>query len=397
MRWYRDYEVCGIQDEAPPRHEVYSLGSEYDGDDIHVPGHPQEEPFPRYYSTWGFRYESCCHSRLSKNTANLRPCELNTPVLSEAEWVSGFLALQRVLAEIEKAVGGRIEVNKSCGTHVNVSFGGCLEDSDDDRLRTLKRFLTLIWLLEKHLLGFLCPDRENEYGSHLSSDREWQQDDVHTTDKGVTLEMGSTSISTLIDRVCTASRGSGIRRRAVRIHEVEEDEPKAIIDRTKEGDGDYAHDRADDSSTQDDDASLGDGHGSDSDTSESVDEQGGDIFSELPADETHSDHDEPLRFPWLHPDIRNLVVEIRHAPGTFSRQPEVRFRALSNDLYGITSTSAPSVRTAAAIIQAIRIYLDPMYQHTLVFDEAYFEQRNDEYEKGRDPNLDENQAWASNA
>ncbi|RSL44876.1 hypothetical protein CEP54_014501 [Fusarium duplospermum] len=104
-----------------------------------------------------------------------------------------------------------------------------------------------------------------------------------------------------------------MRRRAVRIHEVEEDEPKTIIDRTKEGDGDYAHDRTDD-------ASLGDGHSSDCDTSESVDEQGGDIFSELPADETYSDHDEPLRFTWLHLDIRNLVVEMRHAPGTFSRK-----------------------------------------------------------------------------
>ncbi|RSL44880.1 hypothetical protein CEP54_014502 [Fusarium duplospermum] len=139
----------------------------------------------------------CCNPRLS-NTGNLRPCELNTPVPSEAEWVSGFPTLQRVLTEIEKAVGGKIEVNKTCGTHVNVSFGDCLEDSDDDRLRTLKRFLTLIRLLEKHLLGFLCPDRENEYGSHLSSDREWQQDDIHATEKDVTLEMADNLPSPLL-------------------------------------------------------------------------------------------------------------------------------------------------------------------------------------------------------
>ncbi|KAL6353985.1 hypothetical protein LRP88_12675 [Fusarium phalaenopsidis] len=343
----------------------------------------------------------------------MRPCELNTPVLGEAEWVGGFPALQRVLTEIEKAVGGRIEVNKTCGTHVNVSFGGCLGDSDEDRLRTLKRFLTLIWLLETHLLGFLCPDRENEYGSHLSSDREWPQDNIHTTEKDVTLEMADSLPAALLSGM--ASRGSGIRRRAVRIHKVEEDEPKAIIERTKEGDGDYADEKADDASAQYDEASLEDDQSSDRDTSESADEQDGEIFSEPPAYETYSDHDEPLRFPWSHLDIRNLVVEIRHAPGTFSRQflftfiaivlslaklshhsqPNVRFHALLSDLYRITSASAPSVRTAAAIVQTIRVYLDPMYQDTLIFDETYFEQRNHEYEKGRDPNLDENQAWAS--
>lgn len=51
----------------------------------------------------------------------------------------------------------------------------------------------------------------------------------------------------------------------------------------------------------------------------------------------------------------------------------------------------------AAIFGTRRVYLDPLYHYTLLFNEAYFAQRNNKYERGGDPNLDEGQAWASKA
>ncbi|RSL39838.1 hypothetical protein CEP54_016251 [Fusarium duplospermum] len=170
---YQDYAFCGIPGEAPPRHEVYSLGSRHEGDDIHVPGHIRDTPFPRYYSSWGFRYESSCEAATSGGEGRMRPYKLNSPVLDEREWRDGFPTVSRVLDTILQVTDGRVGLGCSYGTHVNISFGSWPGETCDDRLRTLKRLLTLLWILEEHIFGLTCPDREGDCGFHLSTARDW--------------------------------------------------------------------------------------------------------------------------------------------------------------------------------------------------------------------------------
>ncbi|RTE75436.1 hypothetical protein BHE90_010099 [Fusarium euwallaceae] len=209
----------------------------------------------------------------------------------------------------------------------------------------------------------------------------------------------------LVDRVCKAPRTGGVGRRAVRIHRVEDDTPQELIRRTAHGDhgnteddepgysecGDWeeASDDGGSPATPSTESALGDG--------ERAAEDGQASSGSAGAEEGH------------------MVVEIRYAPASFARrflftitsiclsmarlshhrQPTVRFRALLNDLHRITSAGSPSIERAAAIIRTIESYIEPMYQHTLCFDESYFQKRMQMYEEGADPNLDEDQMWAT--
>ncbi|KAJ3537831.1 hypothetical protein NM208_g6159 [Fusarium decemcellulare] len=130
MRLYHDYPECGLSDKQPPMHEVYSLQHR----DVRIPGHPEGKPKPRYYKTWGFRYEDSCEAGLSGLDDDLRPVELNTPVFTEAEWLGGFPSLNMALSTIREATGGLIRVGHSYGTHVSMSYTESSNDSDDDLL-----------------------------------------------------------------------------------------------------------------------------------------------------------------------------------------------------------------------------------------------------------------------
>ncbi|RSL44882.1 hypothetical protein CEP54_014498 [Fusarium duplospermum] len=364
---YRDYAACGIQREAPPKHEVYSLGDQHEGDDIHVPGHIQNTPFPRYYSSWGFRYESSCEASISGGEGRMRPCELNSPVLGEC-------------------------LGESYGAHINVSFGSCPGETYGDIVRTLKRLLTITLIVEEHIFGVLCPDREPHCGPYLSSARDC-------------------SLGGLVDRVCKAPRNGHVGRRAVRIHLVEDDTPKQLIVRTAHSDVHHTGENEEEGEAEDDDCEEA---GDDDDvpppqvqadiTAERMSDGGEDAAGDGRAS---SETDTP--------EDSIVVIEFRYAPASFARQfllpitsvclsmarlshhgqPSVRFRALLGDLYQLTSAGSPSVATAAALIKTLQSYIEPMYQHTLSFDEAYFEKRMRMYEGGDDPNLDEDQTWAA--
>ncbi|KAF4468512.1 hypothetical protein FALBO_4630 [Fusarium albosuccineum] len=75
------------------------------------------------------------------------------------------------------------------------------------------------------------------------------------------------------------------------------------------------------------------------------------------------------------------------------RQPNVRYRAVVKALYGITSSGSPSIERAAAIVEALKVYLDCDYARTLSFDREYFEARLAERARGLDPDLDASQMW----
>ena len=70
---------------------------------------------------------------------------------------------------------GHVGLGESYGTHINVSFGSCPGETSDDIVRTLKRLLTITWIVEDHVFGVLCPDREAHCGPYLSSTRDWPE------------------------------------------------------------------------------------------------------------------------------------------------------------------------------------------------------------------------------
>lgn len=86
-------------------------------------------------SCWGMASSTSLRLQLSSTTVvNMRPCELHSPVLGEAEWIAGFPGLTMVLGEIREAVGGKVEVKRTCGRHINVSFDDCLGETDGGNL-----------------------------------------------------------------------------------------------------------------------------------------------------------------------------------------------------------------------------------------------------------------------
>lgn len=105
----------------------------------------------------------------------MRPCELNSPVLGEREWMAGYPTVSRVFGTIWRVADGHVGLGESYGTHINVSFGSYPGETSDDIVRTLKRLLTITWIVEDHIFGVLCPDREAHCGPYLSSARDWPE------------------------------------------------------------------------------------------------------------------------------------------------------------------------------------------------------------------------------
>ncbi|KAL6359164.1 hypothetical protein LRP88_07381 [Fusarium phalaenopsidis] len=361
---------------------MYSLGDRNEGDDIHVPGHIPDTPFPRYYSSWGFRYESSCEASISGGEGRMRPCELNSPVLGEREWMAGYPTVSRVLDTIWRVADGHVGLGESYGTHINISFGSCPGETSEDILRTLKRLLTIAWIVEEHIFGVLCPDREAHCGPYLSSVRDWPEPTTSDSEEvSPTLSIG-----------------------------VEDDTPKQLIARTAHGDVHHTEEDEEEGEVEDDDC---EGAGDDDDVPPP--QLQGDVGGESTyggAEDAAEDGRGSSGIGTPEEDI--VVTEFRYAPASFARhflfpitsvclsmarlshhgQPSVRFRALLSDIYQLTSTNSPSLETAAALIKTLQSYIEPMYQHTLSFDEAYFEKRMRMYERGDDPNLDEDQTWA---
>ncbi|KAF4467528.1 hypothetical protein FALBO_5611, partial [Fusarium albosuccineum] len=280
MRLYHDYPECGLPDKQPPMHEVYSLQH----CDVRIPGHPEGKPKPRYYKTWGFRYEGSCEAGLSGFDDDLRPVELNTPVFTEAEWLDGFPSLHKALTTIREATGGLIRVGSSYGTHVSMSYTKSSDDSDNDLLKSFKRLLTLIYIIEDHLFGLTCPGRQESGGLFLAAERDWvpvsdvsgsaTRDDeasdnlpdnlVNAMRREMMLIWKSCSIVELAERVCWAPRTGDVRRRSVRIHRAEDDVPHEIICRKEHGD-DSPVDDDESVSTQSSGESTDDGVGDEAD------------------------------------------------------------------------------------------------------------------------------------
>ncbi|KAF4465755.1 hypothetical protein FALBO_7388 [Fusarium albosuccineum] len=447
MRLYHDYPECGLSEKQPPRHEVYSLQHR----DVRIPGHPEGKPKPRYYSTWGFRYEDSCEAGLSGLKDDLRPVELNTPVLTEAEWLNGFPSLGKALAIIREATEGQIRVGYSYGTHVNVSFAESSDESDDDWLTTLKRLLTLIWLVEDHLFGLTCPGRQESGGLFLAAERDWApmpdasggatRDDeasdnlpdniINAMGREMMLIWKSSSILDLTKRVCWAPRTGDVRRRAVRIHRAEDDVPAAIIRRNEHSDcaasspiatgtiespcwdGDGSDDE-DNGLLEDDQSSTG-GSASTRSSDESTDDAVGDADDgELerhacrsggPSGKDNKDpcgngsadgadataHDQPESNALIVETMITIVLAL--AKLSHHRQPNVCYRAVAKALYDITSSGSPSIERAAAIVEALEVYLDCDYARTLSFDREYFETRLAERARDLDPDLDVSQMW----
>ncbi|KAF4463830.1 hypothetical protein FALBO_9348, partial [Fusarium albosuccineum] len=276
MRLYHDYPECGLSDKQPPMHEVYSLQHR----DVRIPGHPEGKPKPRYYRTWGFRYEDSCEAGLSGLDDDLRPVELNTPVFTEAEWLDGFPSLDKALTTIREATGGLIRVGNSYGTHVSMSYTKSSDDGDDDLLKSFKRLLTLIYIIEDHLFGLTCPGRQESGGLFLAAERDWVPVDnlpdnlINAMGREMMLIWKSSSILELAKRVCWAPRTGDVRRRSVRIHRAEDDVPHEIIWRKEHGD----------------DSTLGDESVSTQSSSESTDDAVGDADDdELERHACHSD------------------------------------------------------------------------------------------------------------
>ncbi|KAF5003923.1 hypothetical protein FDECE_9557 [Fusarium decemcellulare] len=430
MRLYHDYPECGLPDKQPPMHEVYSLQHR----DVRIPGHPEGKPKPRYYKTWGFRYEDSCEAGLSGLDDDLRPVELNTPVFTEAEWLDGFPSLHKALTTIREATGGLIRVGSSYGTHVSMSYTKSSDDSDDDLLKSFKRLLTLIYIIEDHLFGLTCPGRQESGGLFLAAERDWvpvsdasgsaTRDDeasdnlpdniINAMRKEMMLIWKSCSILELAKRVCWAPRTGDVRRRSVRIHRAEDDVPHEIICRKEHGD-DSPVDDDESVSTQSSGESTDDGVGDEAD-----DElEGHACHSGGPSGkdnkdacgDTSTDGDDDTARDQT--ESNALIVEVRYFPASFEtpflqtmativlalaklshhRQPNVRYRAVVKALYGITSSGSPSIERAAAIVEALKVYLDSDYARTLSFDREYFEARLAERARGLDPDLDASQMW----
>ncbi|UPL03960.1 hypothetical protein LCI18_014894 [Fusarium solani-melongenae] len=230
-------------------------------------------------------------------------------------------------------------------------------------------------------------------------------------------QLESSSLGDPVDRVCKAPRNGGVGRRAVRIHRVEDDTPKQLIVRTAHGDVQHIGEDEEEGEVEDGDCEE------DSDSEEAGDDDDNASPPQLQADvraESTSGGGEDAAEDGRAssgtgtPDEGIVVIEFRYAPASFSRQflfpiisvclsmarlshhgqPSVRFRALLGDIYELTSANSPSVETAAAPTKTLRSHTEPMYQHTLSFDEAYFEKRMRMYEGGDDPNLNDDQTWA---
>ena len=197
----------------------------------------------------------------------------------------------------------------------------------------------------------------------------------------------------------------------MRIHRVEDDTPKQLIARTAHGDVHHTEEDEEEGEVEDGDCEEA---GDDDDVSPP------ELQADVRAESTSGGGEDAAEDGRASsgtgtPEEGIVVIEFRYAPASFARkflfpitsvclsmarlshhgQPPVRFRALLGDIYQLTSAGSPSLETAAALIKTLQSYTEPMYQHTLSFDEAYFEKRMRMYEGSDDPNLDEDQAWAT--
>ncbi|PCD20079.1 hypothetical protein FGRA07_11805, partial [Fusarium graminearum] len=159
--WRRFDEYAGnkaLLATRPPRQEVYALRGEIF--DVRVPGRTLAEEFPARYEDYNFKPELGCDLDDSQGE---QAVEMTTPIYDEEQWLRGFPDFFDVLAMMEGEV--KLRFGPSFGLHVNISFAQpdwhpLLHRVSYVEL-SVKRFLSLCWLLERHLLSFLCAGRQS--------------------------------------------------------------------------------------------------------------------------------------------------------------------------------------------------------------------------------------------
>ncbi|KAM0361062.1 hypothetical protein ACHAO7_011882 [Fusarium culmorum] len=362
----------------PPRQEVYALRGEIF--DVRVPGRTLVEEFPARYEDYNFKPELGCDLDDSQGE---QAVEMTKPVYDEEQWSSGFPDFFDVLAMMEDEV--KLRFGPSFGTHVNISFAQPEWHPLLDKISyvelSVKRFLSLCWLLERHLLSFLCPGR-------LLTDRDERdnRDDIATQqpaitfmadnipellnddlENGIALIWSCNSLSEVASKVCVSRGDTNRGKRAVHVHVCGYLQPMPL-------DPGF-----DDSSSEHDDiggsALLGGGVPDEDECSEREDSKGsGSQMGAALADKLTE---------------RTWLVEVRYAPATgdvsFNRVwisvvlaiaklshgdgPAALFKLLFGQLNTVVEGGQPSVRRCVEIVDVLRAALSHELRNGLQLDE----------------------------
>lgn len=367
LRSVEEYSALGPLPWKPPADEVLSL----EFDEVRIFGAYPGNRLPGVYQTWSFRYESCCQPSIESNPP-LLPVEVNSPVMSEAEWLLGFPQLSAVLGSIDNVTGGRIHLNQSYGCHVHVGLSkDKLSSLPSDAARSatelivFKRALTLVVLLEKHLLCQMCPGRSQTGFAGLPVGE-------GLTDPGKRVRRRTARCL----RQMRAHLPPVVERRLRRTLAViwSCDKTSQLSTRAcRSKDGNRTH------------VALG----------------------KVQPDKPLLDNDSAR--------LRQYTLEFRMGPSsasvTFLRTwvsiilavmrlssadiPEADFSCLVGDIYRTTKRKKhSSTKTAAALVDILRSRLG-RGDDAVPFDDEAFNARGAMYGQGRDPNLDDAQVWAA--
>ncbi|RSL84021.1 hypothetical protein CDV31_016759 [Fusarium ambrosium] len=352
----------------------------------------------------------------------LYPVELTTPILPESKWLNGLCDFWDAISCIYDRLGGRVLVGPSFGLHVNFSFSTPARDPAGSLTRlALQRLFTLLWLLEEPLLLFLCPARETA-GPPLTADRDWDRESTPPLGPDDSSE-GCSSTDELIGRVCAAPEGCGFfETRAVNVRELGEEPPVALGSSRRRR---SSHDLARPSPLTPPRPVSPDQSRDEPDHTAPALRLPGTAWNRPEPPEHPSQlpsSPPPTSAPEISPDTPGrLVVEVRHAPSSIAK-PFVQTwvgvilcaaklahhgrsaghyrKTVEHLVDGILAASNVSgVKRAGKIVSILQMELqkviEPGHRLALPFDEAYFQARHETYLDGRDPNLDDDQEWAT--
>ncbi|KAM0361917.1 hypothetical protein ACHAO7_011976 [Fusarium culmorum] len=256
----------------------------------------------------------------------------------------------------------KLSFGPSFGLHVNISFAQPERHPLLHRVSyvelSVKRFLSLCWLLERHLMSFLCPGRQSAGRLLTDRDERDNRDDIATQqpaitfmadnipellnddlENGIALIWSCNSLSEVASKVCMSRGDTNRGKRAVRVHICGYLQPMPL-------DPGF-----DDSSSEHDDI-------------------GGSALE-----------DELTERPWL--------VEVRYAPATgdvsFNRVwisvvlaiaklshgdgPAASFKLLFRQLNTVVEGGQPSVRRCVEIVDVLRDALPHELRNGLQLDE----------------------------
>ncbi|RTE75426.1 hypothetical protein BHE90_010108 [Fusarium euwallaceae] len=396
----------GMGEEQPPEHEVCRRRLH----DTFVPGHPPNLPFPGQYDIW-----------TEDRDEALYPVELTTPILPESKWLNGLCDFWDAISCIYDRLGGRVLVGPSFGLHVNFSFSTPARDPAGSLTRlALQRLFTLLWLLEEPLLLFLCPARETA-GPPLTADRDWDRESAPPLGPDDSSEMRQNLPDNAIDYIPHAGCGF-FETRAVNVRELGEEPPVALGSSRRRS---SSHDLARPSLlTPPRPASPDESRDEPDHTASTLRLPGAAWNRPEPPERPPQVPSSPpsTSAPEISPDTPGrLVVEVRHAPSSIakpfvqtwvgvilcaaklahhSRSAGRYCKTVEHLVDGILAASNVSgVKRAGKIVSILQMELqkviEPGHRLALPFDEAYFQARHETYLDGRDPNLDDDQEWAT--